>query len=104
MPEMPRMNSTPIFRSVSCMQRAVTPADVDLGAERNHGDRDQREHHGDERRQEIENFVDVRRNHVFLGDQLDDVGQRLQQAVRSHAARADASWMCAMTLRSIHCR
>ena len=33
-------------------------------------------------------LVHVRRNQVFFGDQLDHVGQRLQQAVRSHAIRA----------------
>ena len=32
----------------------------------------------------------MRRQHVFLGEQLDDVGQRLQQSVRTHAARTDA--------------
>jgi hypothetical protein len=45
---------------------------------------------GEERRQQIEKLVDVRRHHAFLGDQLDDVGQRLQQSVRTHARRAHA--------------
>ena len=32
----------------------------------------------------------MRRHQVFLGDQLDDVGQRLQQSVRAHAVRPRA--------------
>ena len=51
---------------------------------------DQRERHGQERRQQVEELVDVRRDQVFLGEQLDDVGQRLQQAVRADAVRAEA--------------
>ena len=50
----------------------------------------QRQGDGQERRQQVEQLVDVRRNQVFLGDQLDDVGQRLQQAVRAHAVGAEA--------------
>ena len=65
-------------------------ADGDLRAERNHGDRNQRQHHGHKRRQQIEELVDVRREHAFLGDQLHHVGQRLQQSVRSHAIRTHA--------------
>ena len=84
------MNSTPMFRSVSCIVGAGCRRSLISRAERDHRDRDQREHHRDERRQEVEDLVHVRRHHVFLGDQLDDVGQRLQQAVRTHAARSDA--------------
>src|ERR1035437_6282540 len=32
----------------------------------------------------------MRREHVFLGQQLDDVGQRLEQSVRSNAPGSDA--------------
>ena len=78
-----------MFRSVSCIQ-VCHAEDADLGAERNDGDRNQRDRDRQERRQQIEELVDVRRNQVFLGDQLDDVGQRLQQPVRSHRARPDA--------------
>ncbi len=68
----------------------VVAGDVDLGAEGNHRDGNQRHEHREERRQQVEELVDVRRHHVFLGDQLDDVGKRLQQAVRTHAIRAHA--------------
>ena len=54
------------------------------------GDGNQRHEHGEERREQIEEFVDVGREHAFLGDQLDDVGQRLQQAMRTDARRAHA--------------
>ena len=75
--------------------RNVHRAEIDrreaqLGAERNHGDGNQREQHRDKWRQKPEHFVHVGRHHVFLGDQLDDVGQRLQQSVRTHAPRSDA--------------
>jgi hypothetical protein len=78
-----------MFRSVNCIA-GFEAADVDLGSERDHGNRDQRERDGEKRRQKIENLVDVGRYHIFLGHELDDVGERLQQSVRSHAARADA--------------
>ena len=83
------MNRTPMLRSVICIA-VVTPPILMIGAERDHGDRDQREQHRDKRRQEIEDLIDMRRQHVFLGKQLDDVGQRLQQSVRTNAPRTDA--------------
>ena len=83
------MNSTPMLRSVSCIAVLKDPM-CHFGAEGDDGDGDQREHHGDERSQEIENFVDMRREHVFFGEQLDDVGEGLEKSVGSDAARADA--------------
>ena len=43
-------------------------------------DRGEREHHRQHRRDGVEQFVDVRRRDVFLEQELDAVGQRLQQA------------------------
>ena len=45
---------------------------------------------GDHRGEAIENEVDVRRDEPFLRDELDDVRQRLQQAVRTDAIGAHA--------------
>ena len=78
-----------MLRSVSCIQ-VVWPKIVNFGAERNHRNRKQRHGDGEKRRQQVEELVDVRRNQVFFGDQLDDVGQRLQQPVRADARRAQA--------------
>ena len=64
--------------------------DFDLRTERDDADRDQRDRDGEERRQQIEELVDVRRDEAFFGEQLDDVGERLQQAVRTDAIRAQA--------------
>ena len=58
--------------------------DLNFGAEGNHGDGNQRHGHGQEGRQQIDKFVDVRRKQIFLGDELDDVRERLQQPVRAH--------------------
>ena len=59
-------------------------------AERNHRNRNQRHGDGEERREQVEELVDVGRHQVFLGDQLDHVGQRLQQPVRADARGPDA--------------
>src|SRR4051812_20970024 len=32
----------------------------------------------------------MRRRHIFFGEQLDDIGQRLQQAMRTHSIRPDS--------------
>ena len=44
----------------------------------------------DERREQIEEPVDVGRQQIFFGQELEDVGQRLHQAVRTDTQRAGA--------------
>ena len=68
----------------------VHRANVDFRAERNDGDRDQRQRHRQEGRHQVEELVDVRGDQAFLGNQLHHVGQRLQQSVRAHAVRSHA--------------
>ena len=45
---------------------------------------------GQDRRGKIEDLVDVRREDTLLGNQLDHIGQRLQQTMRAHARRTHA--------------
>ena len=64
--------------------------DFHFGSERDDGDRDQREHHGDEGGEEVEEFVDVGWEHVLFGEELDHVGERLEESMGSDAAGSDA--------------
>ena len=65
----------------------LEPFGVTMGVEKNRPVMLFREKNGDERCQKPEETADMRRHHVFFGDQLNDVGQGLQQAMRTHAAR-----------------
>ena len=67
-----------------------TPTMFDLRTEGDHADRDQRDGDRKEWRQQVEERVDVRRDEAFLREQLDDVGERLQQPMRPDAIRAEA--------------
>ncbi len=58
--------------------------------DRDDGECRQRGDQRDGRRERIEEAVGVRRPDVFLEEQLDGVGQRLKEAVRTDAVRADA--------------
>src|ERR1700682_2232019 len=67
------------------LQRNVQAADGDPVAHRNHRDRSQSAHDGDDRRRDIQRLVDVRRREVFLEQELDPISQRLQQTERAHS-------------------
>ncbi len=58
-------------------------------AERDHGERNERGHHHDDRRSREDPLVGARRCDVFLEDQLDRVGNRLKAPVRANAHRPE---------------
>ena len=64
---------------------------LDVGAEGDYGDRDQRAGERDDRSQNIERPVDDGGHEVFLEEELQAVGQRLQQAEGT-----DAAWSAAV--------
>jgi hypothetical protein len=64
--------------------------DLDLRAEWNDDDRDQRDRHGEKRRQQIEERVGAGGHDTLLRQQLEDIGDGLQQAVRADAIGARA--------------
>ena len=66
-----------------------------LGAKWHHGKRHERRGRRDDRRQREEHLVGRLRPQVLLHDQLDDVGQRLQQAVQARRASAQSAAECA---------
>ena len=78
-----------MLRSVSCIAGGEV-SDFHFRSKRDDGNGDQREHHRDKRREEIEELIDMRGQHVLFSKELDDVGERLEQSVRSHAAGPDA--------------
>ena len=55
------------------------------GANGQHGERQQYRHHDDGRRDHENSLVREGRNPVFLGEDLDHVGEHLQQAERPYA-------------------
>ena len=59
-----------------------------FGPNGNHGDRRNGQRQRQKRRQKISKFVRARRRHVFFEQEFDAIGQRLQQAVRTHAIRS----------------
>jgi hypothetical protein len=72
-------------------QAGVNVGQHQPGAERNDRPRRQRRHDDDDRCQEEQALVRLRRCDDFLGQQLEGIGDRLQQAERADAVRADAN-------------
>jgi len=58
--------------------------DVDEIADRNHGDRREREDHRHHGRGDEQRLVDVRRRKIFFQQKFDSVRGRLQQAERAY--------------------
>ena len=71
-------------------QAGVDVGQRDVGAERNHRPGGQRRHDGHDRAEEEQALVGRRREDDFLEQQLDRVGDRLQQAERADAVGAGA--------------
>ena len=65
------------------------PEDGDGVAEGDHRDPGDRDHEDDERREVEDDLVGVGRDEVFLAEQLDAVGDRLQEPLRTGAVRTD---------------
>ncbi len=72
------------------LQRNAGAADRQRFPEGNHGNRDQGHGQGQDGRKNVEALVHVVRHQVFLQDELDAVGQRLQQSERAHARGSPA--------------
>src|SRR5215510_1858426 len=64
-------------------QRDIRPERID---DQNHHRRDQH----DDRRQDVEPFIDRQRDDVFFEDEFDQVGERLQQSLPADAVRPQA--------------
>jgi hypothetical protein len=64
--------------------------DLPAGAERDDAERGERREHGDDRRDDVRGVDGRRREEALLADQLDEVGDRLQQPEGTGAIRAVA--------------
>ena len=74
---------------VGDVQRDIATEKMNGRAERDHGKRNERGHHHDNRCSREHPLVGARRRDVFLEDQLDRVGNRLKAPVRANAHRSE---------------